>query len=109
MVDGSVRLSKPASSTVAPTSKRPSLRGIKYAFGERITWRISSRFGIARHSIWPLTGRVGKGCGPICPAHAPAQLTTLAARKEVFGVVTPEIWLSERFTAVTGSPEEKST
>src|SRR6478609_11326950 len=109
MVSGSVRLSNPASSTVAPTSKRPSLRGIRYAFGERITCFSNVREGMARHSICPLTGRVGKAQGAICPDHAPAQITTLGARKEVLVVVTPVTRPSERSTALTGSPEEKST
>src|SRR5580704_798743 len=67
------------------------------------------RDGMIRHSICPLTGRVGKGCGPSCPAHAPAQFTTFGARKNVLLVVTPEAAPSEMFTAVTSSPEEKST
>src|ERR1700722_2809095 len=68
-----------------------------------------SRGCIARQSICPLTGRVGRGYGPIWLDQAPAELTTLDVRKEVLLVVTPLTRSSDRFTAVTRLPEEKST
>src|ERR1017187_4866762 len=77
--------------------------------GERITCLSRLRVGAARHSICPLTGRVGNAWGAIWPDHAPAQLTTLGAWNDVFLVVTPQTRPSERFTAVTSSPEEMST
>src|SRR5215471_11837371 len=109
MVEGIVRLSKPASSTVAPTRSRPSLRGIRYTFGDRTTCRSKLREGNARQSICPFTGRVGSAIGAIMPAHAPAQLSTFGAENDVLTVFTPETLLLDWWTAVTGSPDEKST
>src|SRR5579862_5074172 len=74
-----------------------------------MTCLIRVRDGMTRHSIWPLTGRVGNLCGPICPAQAPAQFTIFRLQKDVFEVVTPEARPFVRSTEVTGSPEEKST
>jgi len=65
--------------------------------------------GITRQSICPLTGRVGKRCGSIWPDQAPAQFTIFAAWKAVLVVATPVARPSVRVTAVTSSPEEKST
>src|SRR5579871_549302 len=109
MVSGSVRLSNPASSTVAPTSNRPSLRGMRYTFGDRTTCRSKFREGNARQSIWPFTGRVGNAIGAIIPAHAPAQLTTLWAENDVLTVFTPATLLFDWCTPSTASPDEKST
>src|SRR5271170_3468283 len=67
------------------------------------------RAGESKHSICPLTGRVGKAYGAICPDHAPAQLTTFAAWNEVLVVVTPLTRPSHTSTAVTSSPDETST
>ncbi len=75
----------------------------------RTTWRTSSFSGMATHSICPLTGRVGNGCGPICPAQAPAQFTTMPAANCVLLVRTPHALPSATSTASTWSPEEKST
>src|ERR1039458_5470171 len=77
--------------------------------GERITCLSRLRVGAARHSICPLTGRVGKAWGAIWPDHAPAQLTTFGARNDVFFVATPLTRPWERLAAVTASPEEKPT
>src|SRR5215469_463424 len=109
MVDGIVRLSNPASSTVAPMRSRPSLRGIRYTFGDRTTCRNKLRDGNPRQSICPFTGRVGNAIGAIIPAHAPAQLTTLWAENDVFTVFTPATRLCDRCTPSTASPDEKST
>src|SRR5258708_9835972 len=77
-------------------------------WGARSAWFRRAREGEARQCMLPLTGRVGKACGPICPAHALAQFTTLGAWNDVLVVVTPVARPSDTFTAVTRSPEEKS-
>jgi len=48
------------------------------------------------HSICPLTGRVGNGCGPICPAQAPAQFVIIPALNRVLLVRTPDVYLIPR-------------
>ena len=90
------------------TSKRPHCAESDTPSGERITCLSNVREGMARHSIWPLTGRVGNAQGAICPDHAPAQFTTLAARKVVLVVVTP-VTRPSRGHGGDWSPEEKST
>src|SRR6516165_11770227 len=64
---------------------------------------------MAKQTIWPFTGRVGTGKGPICPAQAPAQLTTLAARYAVLLVVTPTARPPATSTLTTVVPDEIST
>ena len=104
-----MRLSNPASSTVAPTSRRPSLRGIRYACGERITccnWFARASQGTAS-VLSPAESE--DVAGPIDPDHAPAQLTTLGARKESSLSSLRKSRRHSIFTSVTGSPEEKCT
>src|SRR5438128_1465694 len=109
MTAGTVRLSNPASSSVAPINSRPLLLGMRYTCSVRITCFRYSRRGMATASICPFTGRTGNVGGPNCPDHAPAQFTIVLAAYFVLVVDTPTARPPETSIEVTSDPDETST
>jgi len=105
-------VSKPRSSTVAPTTIPPSARGTRYTDEPPTTPRTErsssgDRGSPLRRRICPFTGRTGgttpSGSPVIDPDQQPAASTTTGARRKVPSQWTPRTAPPATSTAVTAA------